>query len=215
MQSTVVLHASEPLTKRAQCTSLGFPASTNCAVDVPGNHSHGLSTVMRSVAPPIIPAIFDSQSEARGIFNNFFDVFEHRALEVSPDYAFIAAQDMRSFSGLSLCWFVSLQPALRVRRWQAVARITDVTATLVRNVDLVKFDKGVVYKCNLCYRLYAAFVPCAVCICLLCDTCHRVKPRNVDYFENQTYVCKCQWEYSFAESYHLRTGQPSSPCVSK
>ena len=155
---------------------------------------------------PIVPETHNSRLVARGIFAGFFEVFTHRILEASPEYAFLAPQDMRSVSALSLQWFVSLQPALRVRRWRAVAGAADSKATLFGNVDLIKFDKGVVYKCNLCYRLYAVVVPGAVCACLLCDTCHRVKPRNVAWFNNQTYVCKCPWEYSFAESYNLRTG---------
>jgi hypothetical protein len=133
---------------------------------------------------------------ARGIFADLFEVFTRRNLHASSDYAFLSSMDIQSLSALSVLWFVSLQPVLRVRRWQAVAKATDSKATLFGNVDLVKFDKGVVYKCNLCNRLYAAMVPRTVCTCVLCDTCHRVKPKNLAWFNNRRHVCECPWERS-------------------
>jgi hypothetical protein len=131
---------------------------------------------------------------AKGIFADIFEVFTHRDLHASLDYALLSSIDIQSISALSIRWFVSLQPALRVRRWQATARATDSKATLFGNVDLVKFDKGILYKCNLCYRLYAAAISCSVCICVLCDTCLRVKPRNLAWFNNHRHVCTCPWE---------------------
>ena len=165
--------------------------------DHEGDHESDHSSSERPIVPDIVPEIAaetcNNHLVDRGIFVSFFEVFAHRTLETSPEYVFLVPQDMRSFSALSLRWFVSLQPALRVRRWQAVSRATDFKATLLGNVDLVKFDKGVVYKCNLCCRHYAVVVLCTVCPCMFCDTCHRVQPRYLPHFNNQSFVCLCPW----------------------
>jgi hypothetical protein len=37
-------------------------------------------------------------------------------------------------------------------------------------------------------------ISCSVCVCMLCDTCQRVKPRNLAWFNNHRHVCTCPWE---------------------
>jgi hypothetical protein len=105
IQTPIIFDGSkEPVASYSQSITdtLSFFASANYSVFVPGNYSHGLSTVVRSVASPDFPAAHVSHSEARALFDDFFEVFTHRGLALSPEYAFFAIQDMRSVCTLSL-----------------------------------------------------------------------------------------------------------------
>jgi hypothetical protein len=136
------------------------------------------ATQGRNVSP-------NHSTKQRG-FASIFTYFLEHTLDKPAEMLFSTVVDLQALSSASFCSFQVLQPALRVKCFQA----NHTTSPFLHNLDIISFDKGALYRCSYCKTPYLARLPCMVCVCMTCGTCDKVFSAYGHHFHTNV-LCLC------------------------